>query len=181
MKTLQSASWNFRWQFGFCCSPKDKHFSTIACLGVPKTPNQQWFIEMREEVLSSVRAQISDTRRYELSDLVDTDFSWEDPVVDMDSVYWHRNDTSFSPSIFDIFQMGSAAANPITVDDEEDKEKSAPTTTTTTKTFETPRLLRSRPFGTRLENLPDSVYRFLFRSGFFVFMFDIMYVFFICK
>ena len=87
MKTLQSAPWNFRWQFGLCCSPKDKNVSTIACLGVPKTLNQQGFIEMREEVLSSVRAQVSDTRGYELSDLGDTDFSWEDPVVDMDSVY----------------------------------------------------------------------------------------------
>ena len=127
------------------------------------------FIEVREEILSCVRARVSDTRGYELSDLVDTDFSWEDPVVDMDGVYWPRIDTSFSPSIFDNFQMGSAAANPITVDHEEDKENSAPTTTTTTTALESerpsepPRLLRSCPFGTRLENVPDFVYRFLFR------------------
>ena len=63
--------------------------------------------------------------------------------------------------------MGSAAANSIKVDDEEDKENSAPTTTTTTleseRPTEPPRLLRSRPLGTRLENVLDSVYRFLFR------------------
>ena len=41
---------------------------------------------MREEVLSSVGAQDTDTRGYELSDLEDIDLSWEDTAVDMDSV-----------------------------------------------------------------------------------------------
>ena len=62
---------------------------------------------------------------------------------------------------------GSTAANPIVVDDEEDKENSAPTTTTITPESEgptePPRLLRSRPFGTRLENVTESVYKTLFR------------------
>ena len=83
----------------------------------------------------------------------------------MDSVYRPRIDTSFSPSIFDDFQMeGSTADNPIIVDDEEDKENSAPTTSTpeSERPTEPPRLLRSYPFGTRLENVPDSVYRTLF-------------------
>ena len=97
---------------------------------VPITPNQQGTFEMREEVLSSVGAQDTDTRGYELSDLEDIEFSWEDPAVDMDSVYRSGIDTPFSPSIFDAFQMeGSTAANPIIVDDEED-QNSAPTTTT---------------------------------------------------
>ena len=131
---------------------------------VPITPNQQGTFEMRE-VLSSVGAQDTDTRGYELSDQEDIEFSWEDPAVDMDSVYRPGLDTPFSPSIFDDFQMeGSTAANPIIVDDEEDKENSAPTTTTSEseRPTEPPRLLRS-PFGTRLENVPDSVYRTLFR------------------
>ena len=86
---------------------------------------------MREEVFSSVGAQDTDTSGYELSDLEDIEFSWEDPAVDMDSVYRPGIDTPFSTSIFDDFQMeGSTATNPITVDDEEDKENSAPTTTT---------------------------------------------------
>ena len=121
---------------------------------------------MREKVLSSVGAQDTDTRGYELSDLKDIQFSWEDPAVDMDSVYRPGIDTPFSPSIFNDFQIEwSTAANPLTNDDEEDKENSAPTTTTPESECPTehPRLLRSRPFGTRLENLPDSVYRFLFR------------------
>ena len=90
---------------------------------VPVTPNQQATFEMREEVLSSVGAQDTDTSGYELSDLEDNEFSWEDPAVDMDSVYRTGIDTPFSPSIFDYFQIeGSTAANPILVDDEEQGE-----------------------------------------------------------
>ena len=98
---------------------------------VPVTPNQQGTFEMREEVLSSVGAQDTDTRGSELSDLEDIEFIWEDPAVDMDGVCRPGIDTPFSPSIFDDFQMeGSTAANPIIVDDEKEEEKSAPTTTT---------------------------------------------------
>ena len=85
--------------------------------------------------------------------------------MDMDSVYRPEIDTPFSSSIFHDFQMeASTAANPIIVDDEEDEENSAPTTTTPESERPTvpPRLLRSPPFGTRLENVPDSVYRALF-------------------
>ena len=133
---------------------------------VPITPNQQGTFEMREEVLSSVGAQDTDTRGYELSDLEDIEFSWEDPALDMDSVYRPGIDTPFSPSTFDDFQMeGSTAAKPIIVDDEDDKENSAPTTSISKseRPTEPPRLLRSRPFGTRLENVPESVYRTLYR------------------
>ena len=98
-------------------------------LRVPTTPNQQGTFEMREDVISSVGAQDTDTRGYELSDLEDIECSSEDPAVDMDSVYRPGIDTSFSPSIFYDFQMeASTAAGPLTVDDEEDKENSAPTT-----------------------------------------------------
>ena len=131
---------------------------------VPITLNQQGTFEMREEVLSSVGAQDTDTRGYELSKLEDIVFSWEDLAVDMDSVYRPGIDTPFSPSIFDDFQIeGSTSANPILNDDEEDKENSAPTSTQEyERPTEPPRLLRSRPFGTRLENVPESVYRTLF-------------------
>ena len=132
---------------------------------VPITPNQQGTSEMRE-VLSSVGAHDTDTSGYELSDLEDIEFSWEDPAVDMDSVYRPGIDTPSCPSICDNFQIeGSTATNPIIVDDEEDKENSAPTTTTpeSERPTKPPRSLRSRPFGTRLENVPDSVYRTQFR------------------
>ena len=135
-------------------------------LRVPITPNQQGTFKMREELLSNAEAQDTDTRGYELSDLGDIEFSWEDPAVDVDSVYRPGIDTHFSPSIFDDFQMeGSTAANPIKVDDEQDKENSAPTTSTpeSERPTEPPRLLKSRPFGSRLENVPESVHRTLFR------------------
>ena len=108
---------------------------------------------MREEVLSSVGPQDTDTRGYELCDLEDIETNWVDPAVDLDSVYRPRIDTPISPSMFDAFQMeGSTAANPKIVDDEEDKDNSAPTTSTpeSGRPTEIPRLLRSRPFGTRL-------------------------------
>ena len=106
---------------------------------VPITPNQQGTFEMREEVVSSVEAQDTDTSGYELSDLEDIEFSWEDPAVVVDSVYRPGIDTPFPPSISDDFHMErSTAANPIIVDDEEDKENSAPTTTTKTPESERP-------------------------------------------
>ena len=83
----------------------------------------------------------------------------------MDSVYRSGIDTPFSLSIFDDFQIeGSTATIPTLVDDEEDKENSPPATTTpeSESPTELPRLLRSRPFGTRLKNVPESVYRTLF-------------------
>ena len=131
---------------------------------VPITPNQQGKFELREKKLSSVRAQDTDTRGYKLSNLEDIEFSWGDPAMDLDTVYRPGIDTPFFLSIFDEFQMGSTAGIPIKVDDEEDKENSAPRTTTpeSERPTEPPRLLRSRPFGTRLENVPDSVYRTLF-------------------
>ena len=167
MKTLQSAPSKFPKLLSQRQEFLDNHLPRV-----PIAPNQQGTFQMREEVLSSVGAQDTDTSGYELSDLEDIEFSWEDPAVDMDSVYRPGIDTPFSPSVFDDFQMeGSSAANPIIVDDGEDKENSAPTTTTTTTTTtpeserptEPPRLLRSRSFGTRLENVPESVYRSLFR------------------
>ena len=120
----------------------------------------------RRTVISSLGAQDTDTRGYELSHLEDLEFSWEDPALDMDSVYRPGIDTPFSPSTYDVFQMEvSTAANLIIVDDEEDEENSAPTTSTSEseRRTELPRLLRNLPFGTRLENVPDSVYRTLFR------------------
>ena len=133
---------------------------------IPITPDQQGTFEIREEVLSNVGAQDTDNGGYALSDLEDNEFSWEDPALDMGSVYRPGIHTPFSPSILDDFQMeGSSSANPILVDDEEDKENSAPTTSTTEseRPTEPPILLRSRPFGTRIESVPESVYRTLFQ------------------
>ena len=95
----------------------DKHLPRV-----PITPNQRGPFETREEVLSSVGAQDTETRGYELSDLKDIEFSWQDPALDMVSVYRPGIDITFSPSIFDDFQMeGSTAVNPKNVGNEEDK------------------------------------------------------------
>ena len=149
---------------------------------VPITTNQQGTFEMREEVLSSVGAQDTYTRGYELSDLEDIEFSWEDPAVDMDSVYRPGIDTPFSPSIFDDNGMeGSTAANLIIVDDEEDKKNSAPTTLTpeSERPTEPLRLLRSDPFGTRLKKCLTPYTGPSFVK--FCIVFDTLYVFCVYK
>ena len=60
--------------------------------------------------------------------------------------------------------MGGSAGNHILPDEEEVKENSPPTTTApvSERPSRLPALLRSRPFGTRIENVPDYVYRNLF-------------------
>ena len=61
--------------------------------------------------------------------------------------------------------MGGSAENPFLLDEEEDKENSPPTTTTPVsgRPTQPPALLRSDPCGTRIENVPDYVYRNLFQ------------------
>ena len=54
---------------------------------VPINPNQQGKFQMREEVHSIVGAEDTDSIGYGLSDLEDLEISWEDPAVDMDSVF----------------------------------------------------------------------------------------------
>ena len=129
---------------------------------VPITPNQEGTMEMRDEVLSSVGAQDLDTSSYQVSDLEDIEFNWENPELDIDSVFRPGIDTPFSPTVFDDLLMGDGSVeNPIVLDEEEDKENTS-TTPVSERPTEPPRLLRSRPFGTRLENVPDSVCRTLF-------------------
>ena len=59
--------------------------------------------------------------------------------------------------------MGEGSVeNPIVLDEEEDK-KNAPTTPESVRPNEPPRLLRSRAFGARIENVSDYVYTNLFQ------------------
>ena len=61
--------------------------------------------------------------------------------------------------------MGGSAENPILLDEEEDKENSPPITTPVSeRPTLPPALLRSRPFGTRIKNVPYYVYRDLFQK-----------------
>ena len=126
---------------------------------VPITPNQEGTWEMRDEVLSSVGAQPMDTSGYQLSDLEDIEFAWDNPDMDLDAVYRPGVDTPFSPSLFDNLGWGSET-NPIIVDEEEDKENEPPSTPTTSWRPNEPLPLRrsfARHFGQQNENLPNTV------------------------
>ena len=119
-------------------------------------------MEMRDEVLSGVGAQDLDTSSYQVSDLEDIEFNWENSQLDMDSVFRPGIDTPFSPTVFDDLLIGDGAVgNPIVLDEEEDKENVS--TPVSERPTEPPRLLRSRAFGARIENVPDYVYRNLFQ------------------
>ena len=137
----------------------DNHLSRV-----PVTENQEGTMEMRDEVLSSVGAQDLDTSSYQVSDLEDIDFNWENSQLEMDAVLRPGIDTPFSPTIFDDFLMGDGSVeNPIVMDEEEDKENAPPPRTPeSARPTEPPRLQRSRAFGARMENVPDYVFRNLF-------------------
>ena len=130
---------------------------------VPITPNQQGTMEMRDEVLSSVGALNLDTSSYQVSDLEDIEFNWENSQLDRHEVFRPGIETPFSPTVFDDLLMGDGSVeDPIVLDEEEDKEN-APTTPESVRPNEPPRLQRSRAFGSRIENVPDYVYRNLFQ------------------
>ena len=115
---------------------------------VPITPNQEGTIERRDEVLSSVGAQDLDTSSYQVSDLEDIEFNWENSQLDMASVFRPGIDTPFSPIVFDDLLVGDGSVeNPIVLDEEQDKENGPPTTPVSERPTEPPRLLRSRAFG----------------------------------
>ena len=61
--------------------------------------------------------------------------------------------------------MGGSAENPILLDEDQYKENfpPAPSTPESVRPTEPPRLQRSRPFGARIETVPDYVYRNLFQ------------------
>ena len=96
---------------------------------VPITSNQEGTMEMRDEVLSSVGAQDLDTSGYQVPDLEDIEFNWEDWQLDMDAVYRPGIDTPFSRSTFGDLSMGGTVENPIVLDEEQDKENAPPPTT----------------------------------------------------
>ena len=102
---------------------------------VPITPNQQGTMEMRDEVLSSVGAQDLDTSSYQVSDLEDIEFNWEDSQLDMDAVFRPGIDTPFSPTTFDDLSM---EGTPIVLDEEDDKKNAPPTTPVSERPTEPP-------------------------------------------
>ena len=120
-------------------------------------------MEMRDEVLSSVGAQDLDTSSYQVSNLEDIEFNWENS--ELDAKFRPGMDNPFSPTKFDDLLMGDGIVeNHIVLDKEEDKENAPPPTTPeSVRPTEPPRLQRSRAFGARMENVPDYVFRNLFQ------------------
>ena len=121
---------------------------------------------MRDEVLSSVGAQDLDASSYQVSDLEDIEFNWENSQLDMDAVFRPGTDTPFPPTTFDDLLMEGSVENPIVLDKEEDKEKAPPppppSTPESVRPTEPRRLQKSRAFGARMEIVPDFVFRNLF-------------------
>ena len=60
---------------------------------VPNTTNQGGTMEMRDEVLYSVGAQDLDASSYQVSDLEDIEFNWENSHLDLDAVFRPGIDT----------------------------------------------------------------------------------------
>ena len=79
--------------------------------------------------------------------------------IDVDAVFRPGIDTPFSATAFEDLEKGGSAENTVLLDEEEDKENSPPPTTTPVSESPTrhPALLRRRPFGTRIENVPKYV------------------------
>ena len=132
--------------------------------GTPITQNPEGTMEMRDEVLSSVRAQNLDTSSYQVSDLENIEFNWEKSQLDMDAVFRPAIDNPSSPTTFEDLSMGEGSVeNPIALDKEEDKENSPPPSTPeSVRPTESPRLQRSRAFGARTENVPEYVIEICF-------------------
>ena len=125
---------------------------------------------MRDEVLSSVGVQDLDTSNYQVSDLEDIEFNWENSQLDMDAVFRPGIDTPFSPTRFDNLLMGDGSVeNPIVLDEEEDKESAPPSTKPeSVRHTQPPRLQRSRAFGAGLKMYPIMFFEVCFINSYCV-------------
>ena len=73
---------------------------------MPINPNRHGTFEMREDFLAGAGAQDLDISGYELSDLEDMDFVWENPQLELDAIFRTWIDTPFSPTAFNDLEMG---------------------------------------------------------------------------
>ena len=119
-------------------------------------------MEMRDELLCRVGAQELDPSSYQVSDLEDIEFNWEDLQLDMDAVFSLGIDKPFSPTTLEDLPLGGSVEKPIVLDEEEDKNSPPPSTPESVRPTESPRLQKSCPFTARIENVPDYVFRNLF-------------------
>ena len=67
---------------------------------VPITQNQKGAMEMRDEEFYCVEARDLDTSSYQVSDLEDIEFNWQNSQLDLDAVFRQGIDTPFSQTVF---------------------------------------------------------------------------------
>ena len=80
---------------------------------VPITQNHEGTMEMRDEVLSSMGAQDLDTSSYQVSDLEDIEFNWENSQLDMDAVFRPGVDTPFLQLYLTIYRRRDQLKTPL--------------------------------------------------------------------
>ena len=76
---------------------------------------------MKNFKLPSEVAQDTDTSGYQLSDLQDIEFQWENPDLKMDAVFRPNVKTLFSSPKFNDFEKGSLSENPLLIDEQQAK------------------------------------------------------------
>ena len=105
-----------------------------------------------------------DTNDYELSDLDDINFFWENPQSEVDAVFGPVIDSTFTLTAFDGLEIGGSVENPVLLDNENDRDDSPLTTPVSKRPNGPPTLLRSRVFATRIEIVREYVNKSLFQS-----------------
>ena len=94
---------------------------------------------------------------YQVSDLEDVKFYWENYQLHLDAVFRPGIDSPFSPTTFDDLELGGLAENIILFGEKEDIENFSPTTPVSERLTRPPALMTIQLFGTRTGNVPDSV------------------------
>ena len=105
-----------------------------------------------------------ETSGYQMLDLEDVQFYWEELVSNIDAVFQPIIASPFSHSTFNGFKMSSKAEEPILIYKEQDKANifSHPTPPVFERQTQTTVLMRNCPSGTKTENVADYVYRNFF-------------------
>ena len=128
---------------------------------VPITQNQEGTMEMRDEELSSAGAQELDTSSYQVSDLEDIEFNWENSQLDLDSVFRPGIDTPFLRLHRTIYRWKDN--HPLCWTKRKTRRMILHQHPSLSDSREPPRLQRSRAFGARIENVPNYVFGNLFQ------------------
>ena len=146
------------------CQKQD--FSNIHLAQVLITSNQEETMDMRVEVLSSVRAQDMYTSVFQVSDSEDIELHREDPDLNLDAVVRPGVDTTFTLSSFNDFEIGSMAETSVLINEEQGMENSPslPSTPVSESPTQHLVLMRNRPFRKKVDSFADYDYRILFEE-----------------